>query len=48
MTKTGKKITKIARAAGQFSKPRSNDYEMIDNKKIFFVGRIYLVEEYCI
>ena len=34
MTKTGKKITKIARAAGQFSKPRSNDYEMIDNKKI--------------
>ena len=33
MTETGMKITKIARAAGQFSKPRSNDYEIINGKQ---------------
>ena len=34
MTKTGKKITKIARAAGQFSKPRTNDHEIINGNQI--------------
>lgn len=34
MNNSGKKITKIARAAGQFSKPRSSDYENINGLKI--------------
>jgi 3-deoxy-7-phosphoheptulonate synthase len=34
MTKTGKKITKIARAAGQFSKPRTNDFEVVNGSEV--------------
>ena len=34
MTKTGKKITKIARAAGQFSKPRTDNLEDVDGVQI--------------
>tara|TARA_B100001142_G_scaffold326374_2_gene381794 strand:- start:4725 stop:6098 length:1374 start_codon:yes stop_codon:yes gene_type:complete len=34
MTKTGKKITKIARAAGQFSKPRTNDFEVVNGLEV--------------
>lgn len=34
MTNTGKKITKIARAAGQFSKPRTDNYEIINGLQI--------------
>ena len=34
MTETGKKITKISRCAGQFSKPRSNDFELINGNKL--------------
>ena len=33
MTETGMKITKIARAAGQFSKPRSSEYETINGQE---------------
>lgn len=31
---TGMPVTKIGRIAGQFAKPRSDDFEIIDNKKI--------------
>ena len=34
MTETGKKITKISRSAGQFSKPRSNNIEFINGIKL--------------
>lgn len=34
MTETGKKITKISRSAGQFSKPRTTDNEIINGVKI--------------
>ena len=34
MTQTGKKITKIARAAGQFSKPRTNDFEVVNGLEV--------------
>ena len=34
MTQTNKKITKIARAAGQFSKPRSKDFEQINGVNV--------------
>lgn len=34
MTQTGKKITKIARAAGQFSKPRSDNVEVVNGLQV--------------
>ena len=34
MTQTGKKITKIARAAGQFSKPRSDSVEVVNGLQV--------------
>tara|TARA_X000000950_G_scaffold85310_1_gene107362 strand:- start:533 stop:1888 length:1356 start_codon:yes stop_codon:yes gene_type:complete len=35
MNNSGKKIVKIARAAGQFSKPRSMEYESINGNQIY-------------
>ena len=35
MNNSGKNIIKIARAAGQFSKPRSNSYEYINNTEYY-------------
>ena len=35
LNNSGKKIVKIARAAGQFSKPRSSEYEYINNTKFY-------------
>ena len=35
LNNSGKKIVKIARAAGQFSKPRSSEYEYVNNTEFY-------------